>query len=49
MCKLDKVINDDSEFIIWIILLYSQDGLGGQDNEDSLLVIWSSLESYHDI
>ena len=26
MCKLDKAINADSEFIIWIIHLYSQDG-----------------------
>ena len=52
MCKLDKIINADSEFIIWIILLYSQDGQGGQggqDNEGSLLEIWSGLESYQDI
>ena len=49
MCKLDKIINADSEFIIWIILLYSQDGQGGQDDEGSLLEIWYGLESYHDI
>ena len=58
MCKLDKIINADSEFIIWIILLYSRDGQddqggqdsqGGQDDEGSLLEIWYGLESYHDI
>ena len=58
MCKLDKILNADSEFIIWIILLYSRDGQddqggqggqGGQDDEGSLLEIWYGLESYHDI
>ena len=45
MCKLDKIINADSEFIIWIILLYSQDcqddqdGQGGQDDEGIILEI----------
>ena len=49
------MINADSEFIILIILLYSQDGQGGQggqggqDNEGSPLEIWSGLESYYDI
>ena len=55
MCKLDKIINADSEFIIWIILLYSRDGQddqggqGGHYDEGSLLEIWYGLESYHDI
>ena len=61
MCKLDKIINADSEFIIWIILLYSRDGQddqggqggqggqGDQGDEGSLLEIWYGLESYHDI
>ena len=56
--QIRQIINADSEFIIWIILLYSRDGQddqggqggqGGQDDEGSLLEIWSGVESYHDI